>query len=94
MDDFDKVYISHEDSQAIIDWALAAAAMVHIIHDFDENIPSKDRMDAVKDGIEVMVERMPVILYEKSAVLATESVRAYVEEEEAVEEFREELKGL
>lgn len=96
-DEFDIIHLNQEDCQNIIDWAVSAAAMV-ILMDNAPDHANKDegieRLEGYIEAIGIMWDEMPRILAGPAAVIAQESVNEANEEEDAVEQFREELKEL
>lgn len=96
-DEFDIIHLDQEDCQNIIDWAVSAAAMVILMDNAPEH-QNKDegieRLEGYIQAIGIMWDNMPDVLVHPASVIAQESVEEAVEEEEAVEQFREELKDL
>lgn len=96
-DEFDIIHLDQDDTQAIIDWAVSAAAMV-ILMDNAPRGENKDeeleRLEGYTQAISIMWDNMPEILVNPAAIIAQESVDEAVEEEEQVEQFREQLKEL
>lgn len=93
MDEFDVEWASHEEAQAIIDWAVPAAAFIHIMDDLDHLSPM-ERLEALEEGIQTMHDNMPLLLSRQGERMAIEKLNAVIEAEEAVEKFREELDEL
>lgn len=96
-DEFDIIHLDHEDTQAIIDWAVSAAAMVILMDNAPEH-QNKDegmeRLEGYIQAIGIMWGNMPEVLVNPAAIIAQESMDEAVEEEKQVEAFREELKDL
>lgn len=96
-DEFDIIHLDQDDTQAIIDWAVSAAAMVILMDNAPEHSNDEEgieRLEGYIQAIGIMWDNMPEILVGPAAVIAQESVDEAVEEEEQVEAFREELKDL
>lgn len=96
-DEFDIIHLGQEDTQAIIDWAVSAAAMVILMDNAprgDDDEGELERLAGYSQAIAIMWDNMPQILVNPAAIIAQESVDEAVEEEEAVEQFREQLKEL
>ena len=96
-DEFDIIHLDHEDTQAIIDWAVSAAAMVILMDNAPRGGSKEDELERLAgydQAIDIMWDNMPDVLVTPAAVIAQESVDEAVEEEEQVEAFREELKDL
>lgn len=96
-DEFDIIHLDGESTQAIIDWAVSAAAMVILMDNAPEHkneAEGMERLDGYIQAIGIMWDNMPDILVGPASVIAQESVDEAVEEEEQVEQFREQLKEL
>lgn len=96
-DDFNIIHLDDEQVQAIIDWAVSTAAMVHIMESAPEhqNIQqAMDRLEGYIEAVDIIVENMPDVLIGPAVEVAHEAVENALHEEEQVEQFREELKDL
>lgn len=96
-DEFDIIHLDQEDCQAIIDWAVSAAAMVILMDNAPrgENAAEElERLEGYDQAHTIMWDNMPEVLVNPAAIIAQESVDEAVEEEEQVEQFREQLKDL
>lgn len=96
-DEFDIIHLDQDDTQSIIDWAVSAAAMVILMDNAPRGENKREeleRLEGYDQAINIMWENMPEILSGPAAIIAQESVEEAVEEESAIEQFREELKDL
>lgn len=96
-DEFDIVHGTPEEIQEIIDWAVRAAALVILMETSPEanNVDeSLDKLEGFKDAVKIMVDSQPELLISVASDVAQDSLERIQEEDEAVEEFREQLKEL
>lgn len=95
-DEFDVFHANHEESQEIIDWAVATGAAVWMLHEMmNMDYPSKEELIAdVHETIDLILGNVPEIMVNPIKAAAFTAIEESQAEEAAVEEFREELKDL
>lgn len=95
-DEFDIEHISNEEGQYIIDWAIGTGANLFMMyqmltHEYDSD---EERLADIKQGVEFAIENMPPSMVRAATIIANNAISESIAEEEAVEEFRNELKDL
>lgn len=96
-DDFDVIHLDQEDVQEIIDWAVSAGAMVTLMHatpDPENAEETKERLEGFYQAVEIMFHNLPHVMEHPTQRVAEETLETARAEEEAVEQFRDELKDL
>lgn len=99
-DEFDIVHAGHDDIQDIVDWAVAAAALVVILENAPVHTNFVEAMERLENYVYVinsMWLNMPKALINPAIITAADAVEETLEDERQIEEFREELeefKGL
>jgi hypothetical protein len=94
---FDIQHIDHDTAQQIIDWAVATAGLAI----FMDHMPNPqngeelvNRLEAMIQGVRLMVDNMPESLLAIGTDIAIQSVEDSIYEEKQVEAFRAELDEL
>lgn len=95
-DEFEIIHIDHDESQAIIDWAVETAAAIIMTHELLDNEyeTAEEKAQDLDDCIKMMHENIPEILVRPAESLANNLMQEVIEEEEAVEQFRNQLDEL
>lgn len=96
-DEFDIVHLSEDDAQQIIDWAVATGAMLHLAQNSPRHANVQEaieRLEDILEAIDMGIDTMPEALVVPSRILAKESIRETLEEEQQVDEFRRQLEDL
>lgn len=97
--DFELIHLDEGEVQEVIDWAVATAALIIIMH----SVPTPEEADAeaveqalqaFHDGTNQIWDNLPDVLVYPSKALAYKTVEDARREEEEVKRFREQLDGL
>lgn len=96
-DEFDIFHANHDETQEMVDWAVAAAALVVILQNSPEHTNPEEgalRLENYVYCVNSMWLNMPTALVNAAIVRAADAVEESLEDERQIEEFREELEGF
>lgn len=83
----DKFQVSHDEAEEILDWAISAAAILHLMITAPRSVDLEERLEANEEGIQNMLEQMPPVMVEPVLEWAQECYDNAVQNEEEVQQF-------
>lgn len=94
--EFEIFHANHEQSQEIIDWAIAAAAAIWMMHEMleDDDINHSERVDEAVESAKMILDNVPDFMVAPVKAAAFQAIAEQVAEEQAVAQLRDELKDL
>lgn len=96
-DEFDVIHLDQDDVQEVINWAVAAAAMVILMRQSPQSDDANEELDRLArytHALDIIWRNLPDVLVSPATVIAEESINDAIAEEEEIERFRDELKDL
>ena len=87
--------LTHEETQSIIDWAVRTGAFIFLIEGMVETRPDDSEfIDSLSDGLALVIDSMPEVMHDRALEMTAESIRAAVEAESMIQQFRQEIDEL
>lgn len=90
----DRVHVSHDDAESILDWAISTGALLHLVYYGTSDMTPEEELKAVMRSIGTMLENMPEVMQEPVVEWAQECYNDAMKDEEIVDTFKEQLDQL
>ena len=96
-DEFDVFHANHEESQQIVDWAIATGSAIWMMREMlrQQEYGSMEEMQQdIDETLELILNNVPMVMVDPIKAITFSAIEEQVAEDAALEEFREELKDL